>query len=127
VIFINGKTFTAFCFFILFVNFSNCQKCSCLAKDALSHNGEYCKVTGKVAEINIRTNDKGKLVHLNIGGKYPEQELSVVIWENSLKNFPSNLDSAYTGKNISVYGIIKVFKNKPSINVKKESDIEILK
>jgi len=123
----NFKILGLISIFMILINICIGQKCECLAKDAIKHNEEFCKVTGTVVDIFVANNKKGKPTFLNIGDKFPNQDLKVMIWESDLKNFSKSLDSLYQGKTIAVYGLIKIFNDKPSITIRKESDIEILK
>jgi hypothetical protein len=113
-----------FCFFVMV--FCNAQPCECLSKNAVSHYEKYCKVTGYVAEVYCRSNALGNVIFLNLGSKYPAQDLSIIIRGKYFVNFPGPPDLLYKNKRISVYGIIKSIKGKPVIYIKKEADIEIL-
>ena len=111
--------------YFLFINFVNAQPCKCNSKDAAKHSDEFCIVTGIVYDVSCLTNSKGNMICLNIGNKYPYQDLTVIVFEKYLSNFSKPLDILYKSKTVSIYGIIKIYKSKPVISIIRESDIEI--
>ena len=112
------------CCFLL-INLCNAQPCQCLSKNAKYHADEFCKVTGFISDVICISNVKGNMVYLNVGNKFQDKDLSVIIHEKYLKNFSKSLDLLYKSKMVSIYGVIKIIKGKPLIFIKKESDIEI--
>ncbi len=61
---------------------------------------------------------------MNVGADYPDSPLTIVIYKDSLGNFDFKPDDYYKCKNICVSGIVKIYKGKSEIIVKKASTIE---
>jgi hypothetical protein len=112
---------------LMFFNLCNAQPCECKSKYAKQHYNEFCKVTGIIIDVVCITNNKVNMIFLNIGNKYPNQDLTVMINEKNLRNFSKPLDVLYLNKTVSIYGVIKSISGKPVIYIKKETDIEIIK
>jgi DNA/RNA endonuclease YhcR with UshA esterase domain len=51
--------------------------------------------------------------------------LTIVIYSESLKNFDSNPEEFYNGKNICVWGKIKIYKGKPEIIINTKHAIQV--
>lgn len=54
---------------------------------------------------------------LNIGGKFPNQILSIFIAKKDYQNFDGDILKLYLNKRISVNGKLTVFKDKPQVVV----------
>ena len=92
---------TVFIFFIV-----DCfgQPCECTSKEAKNHNNEFCVISGYITEAKCISNDFGKEVFLDVGGNFPDNDLSVVIREKYFRNFSKAPDLLYKGKNVLIYG-----------------------
>lgn len=60
---------------------------------------------------------------LNIGGKFPNQVLSIFIAKKDYKNFDDDLLKLYLNKRISVSGKVTIFKDKAQIVVTDQKQI----
>lgn len=87
-------------------------------QDAASHVGKSVTVRGVVDEVH--TSNRGN-VFLNMGGHYPNQAFTGFIRARDAGAFP-NVQS-YQGKNVDVSGTIKLYKNKPEIELQSASQI----
>ena len=71
----------------------------------------------------MRSTDK--ITQINIGGKFPNNPLTVIVFAKNYKNFSSPIEEMYRDKNICVKGKIEEYKGKPQIIVEKPADIII--
>lgn len=69
---------------------------------------------------------KSGSVFLNLDTKFPDQIFSVTIWAKEMKNFSYSPEIELKGKKVCVRGLIKDYKGTPTMNVNKESQIELL-
>ena len=87
-------------------------------QDAPSHIGKTVTVRGVVDEVH--TSDRGN-VFLNMGGHYPNQAFTGFIRARDAAAF-ANVQS-YQGKTISISGALKLYKDKPEIELQSASQI----
>ena len=52
---------------------------------------------------------------LNVGGTYPNNPLTVVIWADVRKTFEEKPEEFYKEKTVCIFGKITLFKDKPQI------------
>ena len=91
----------------------------------MQHIGERITVVGKVMSTTYATGSKGKPTFLNIGKPYPNQEFTVLIWDNNRSKFPQSPEKYYEGKTIAVAGLIVAYQGTPQIEVTSPSQIEV--
>jgi hypothetical protein len=87
------------------------------SNQALSHIGQSVTVCGYVAQI---VPSQGK-TYINLGNRYPQQELGIIIWDNNMEQVKKVLD--YGGKTLCVYGEVTTYKNLPQIELSELSQI----
>jgi DNA/RNA endonuclease YhcR with UshA esterase domain len=85
------------------------------AEEAKDHVDQNAIVEGTV--FQVFHSSKSNTVFFNIGGKFPNNPFSAVIFSGNLHLFPpvSELKNKYENKIIRVTGKIKLFKGKPEI------------
>lgn len=76
------------------------------------------KVCGKIYSTRFLKDTKGKPTLLNIGGYFPNQKLTVVIFEESLKNFPPSPEVYFSNTNVCITGNVISYNNKPEVVVR---------
>lgn len=81
------------------------------------HIGDSVTVCGKVSGGRFLPAAKGSPTFLNLGAPYPDQLLTVVIWQDVRNQFSNKPDEFYLMKEICVTGKIELFKNKPQITL----------
>ena len=105
--------------------------------------GDYHEGTFRPAKVPNYTQKAGKTIHieveplqyvrkgngphmLNIGGHYPNQFLSLVIWEKSLKErFPKNFHPRHLkNKNFRISGKVSLYKGYPQVVIYDPKQIE---
>jgi len=93
-------------------------------EDVSKHIGDSVTVCGKVADMRYFETSKNKPTFLNIGAKYPNQQLTLVIWENVRTQFTGKVEDLYK-KDICITGRIILYKEKPEIIIEKPEQIVI--
>ena len=113
--------FSFFTFFIMGI--ANAQ--TTIKLDEVSqHIGDSVTVCGTVADMRYFENSKNKPTFLNMGAKYPKQQLTVVIWENVRAQF-SGKPEDLKDKQICITGRIILYKEKPEIIIDRPEQIVI--
>ena len=86
------------------------------AKDSVGKKATICgEVTG--------THTTETVTFLNLGGKYPNNAFTVVVFKDAAAKFSYQL-STLEGKNICVTGMVKDYKGKPEMVVENEREID---
>jgi len=94
--------------------------------EALKHEGEMVTVCAKVAGTYV-TKGESKVIYLNLEKPYPNNPLTIVIFEKNAENFDYNPLEFLKNKNICVSGKITFYKDKPQIIATKQEQIKIQK
>lgn len=90
-------------------------------KQYLDKKVEYCnKVYGTYV-----TKGKKKVALFNLGGDYPNHELTVAIFESDWNKFDYKPDDFLKGKEICVTGKLIMYRDKPEIIVNSPNQIKI--
>lgn len=92
-------------------------------EDVSKHIGDSVKVCSKVSGIRYLENAKDQPTFINLGGSYPNQLLTIVIWADTRARFEKSPEELFTGKEICVTGRVELFREKPQIVVKKKEQI----
>jgi hypothetical protein len=93
-------------------------------EDVSTHIGDSVTVCGKVSGMRYFENSKDKPTFLNIGGKYPNQQLTVVIWETVRTLFTGKIEGL-ADKDICITGRIILYKERPEIVIDKPEQIVV--
>ncbi len=91
--------------------------------DAAGYVGEIARVYGMVEDTwySPETDE----FYLYFGGPYPYNDFSVVLEGRDARRFSRRPERFFTHKYISVTGLVSLWDNKPEIDVKKRSQIDI--
>jgi len=109
---------------ILFVAAISFAQTSIKLDEVTKHTGDSVTVCGKVSDLRYFENSNKQPTFLNIGDKYPNQQLTVVIWGETRKLFTSNVEEM-KGKEICITGRIILYKEKPEIVIDNPGQIVI--
>lgn len=90
-------------------------------QDARQAVGETAFISGKIIDVN----SAGRVNFLNFDTKRPA-DFVVVIFRDNLKNFPQPLQEMYDGKIVRVRGMVRLYRDRPEIEVTHPDQIEIL-
>lgn len=94
--------------------------------EAKYHIGERTTVYGPVASTKWATGSRGQPTFINLGNAYPNtNRFQAIIWVQNRGNFPFAPESYYSGKTISVTGLIVDYEGIPEIEVTSPSQIEV--
>lgn len=96
----------AFCL----IKFSSFAQTEIKIDDAKNHVCDSVKICTKIYGGKFLENTKGAPTFLNAGGYYPNAPLTIVIWADARKEFNNNPEEFYKGKEVCIYGVIKLFK-----------------
>ncbi len=88
--------------------------------EAQGHVGQTVTVEGVVSEVH--TAASGRATFIDMGGRYPNNSFTVVIFSGNASKFP-NLD-ALIGKTVDVTGSIRLHNGRPEIILNDPGQIE---
>jgi hypothetical protein len=89
------------------------------------HIGDSVKVCGQVYDTYFAGRTESTPTFLNIGAKYPNQLLTVVIWNDVRKEFEKAPEELFKDKTVCIMGRLELYKEKPQIAIHKSSQIII--
>jgi len=90
------------------------------SKEAGSHIGDYAKVKGYVADVNVRE----KVAYMNFDNKYPKHTFTAVVFKEKFEVFGDL--NRFRNKNVEVEGKISTYNNKPQIILNSVKQIKIV-
>ncbi len=111
-----------FTFFLFFVINTAISQSVIKLDDVSKHIGDSVTVCGKVADLRYFENSKNQPTFLNIGAKFPNQQITVVIWGESRKLFTTKVEDL-RDKEICITGRIILYKEKPEIIIYRPDQI----
>ena len=88
------------------------------------HIGDSITVCAKVFGGIFLSSAKNQPTFLNVGGAYPNQPLTVVIWNNTRKLFAYKPEEKLKGRLVCFTGKLELFKNKPQIVIQKPEQLQ---
>ena len=92
-------------------------------EEVSKHVGDSVMVYGKVYGGRYLPNTANKPTLLNIGANYPNQLLTVVIYEQDRKNFETSPELAYKDKDLYIIGRVEMYNNKPQIVIRNKDQL----
>lgn len=92
--------------------------------DVSKHIGDSVIVCGKVVDMRYFETSRNQPTFLNIGAKYPDQKITVVIWGEIRKTFTIGIEEL-KGKDICITGRIILYKEKAEIIIYRPDQIVI--
>src|SRR6478609_7953063 len=98
---------------LFFISVSIDAQATIKLEDAATHVGDSVKTCGKVAGIRFMEGSKGQPTLINMGAAYPNQLLTVVIWEDLRKQFDKAPEELFKDKDICIVGKIELYRDKP--------------
>jgi len=110
-------------FLITFAGFSQ-QKISI---DSISvYIGQNVTVCSKVFSTHITKGEK-PLTYLNLGAAYPDQKLTLIIFQKDRTNFSFPPDEYYNLQEVCATGELKTYKSMTEMIISSKDQIEIIK
>ena len=89
---------------------------------ARAHIGEQATVCGVVSGGYYAKSTRGKPTFINLDGKYPHQNFTILIWGRDKHHFNSP-EIRYNGQRVCVSGIIKLHKGIPEMEIRDRGDL----
>lgn len=95
--------------------------------DVKSYVGKHdtVKVCGKIFNGRYLQNVERGPTLLNIGGFFPNQKLTAVIFEEDRKHFPQNPETYFSNTNVCITGLVIDYNGKPEIVLKNRNQIVV--
>lgn len=94
-------------------------------EEVSKHTGDSVTVCGKVADAKYFEQSKSGPTLINIGAAFPNQLLTVVVYKEDRPAFSYAPETKLVNQEVCVTGKIQLYREKPQIVVKKESEIVI--
>ena len=92
------------------------------AKAAQEKVGQSVTLEDKVAEVN-RTDS---IIRLNLGARFPQQDLTLVIFQRHFPLFEESV-KGLSGKKVRVTGKVTEYKKRPQIVLERPDQLTVLK
>jgi exonuclease VII large subunit len=90
-------------------------------KDAAAHAGQNGTVVGVLSNVH---QNASKMVFLDLGGVYPDNAFSAVIFPRDAGKFHDF--APLTGKTLAITGKIKMYQNKPEIVLNTPDQVKVV-
>ncbi len=94
-------------------------------EEVKQHIGDSVKVCGKVFGGRFLETANGKPTLINVGGAYPNELLTVVIFGADRAGFKDKPEEAWLTKTICVTGKLTLYKEKPQVVVTKLEQVMV--
>jgi DNA/RNA endonuclease YhcR with UshA esterase domain len=114
-------TISAFLFFSLASHSQTTVKLTYLS----DYIGDSVHVCGKVESARYMHAVDDSITLINIGGKYPDQLLTVVIWRPYRAQFVGKPEIDWIGKQVCVTGKVEMYREKPQITVRQTAQVQV--
>lgn len=92
--------------------------------EAKNHAGDSVKICSKIYDTKYFKTSKDPITLLDMGDKYPNNPLSIVIPADARKLFKSPPEEYYKGAQVCVTGKIQIYKDKPEIVISSPEQIQ---
>ncbi|MBN9296054.1 MAG: hypothetical protein J0I41_03535 [Filimonas sp.] len=93
--------------------------------EVAKHAGDSVTVCGKVVDARYFEQSKSGPTLINIGAAFPNQLLTVVIYKEDRPAFSYAPETKLVNQEVCVTGKIQLYREKPQIVAKKESQVAI--
>lgn len=112
-------------FLLCFAGFTSLQAQSTISLDSVkTHVGDSVRICGKVFSTRFLESANGTPTLINLGGAFPNEKLTVVIFGENRNAFQVKPEEAWKDKEICVTGRIVEYKGKPQIVVARPEQVE---
>ncbi len=88
-----------------------------------NHIGDSVKLTAKIYGGKYLETANNTPTFLNVGARYPDAPLTLVIWGDVRSQFKNAPETFYTGKEEWITGKIELYKNRPEIVIHNANQI----
>jgi exonuclease VII large subunit len=87
--------------------------------DVKAHAGQTVTVEAAISDIHT---GRSGVMYIDIGGRYPENDFTAVIFAGDAAKFPNA--SALDGKTVVISGPVQVYQGKPEIILKSADQLK---
>jgi hypothetical protein len=94
-------------------------------EEAKNHIGDSLTVCGSVDGGKYLENANRQPTLLDMGGSYPNQALTLLIWGDNRSRFSYKPEEDLRGKEVCVTGKIILYKDKPEIILDSEAQVKV--
>lgn len=109
---------------ILFFASANAQADTITTAQAKDYIGKKVVLKGKLVGFKIYTAKDGKdMIFLDIDAKYPNTLVGVTVFNEALATL--KLNKIDINKQVYVYGIIELYREKPTIGIRAAENLKI--
>lgn len=92
-------------------------------EDINTHIGDSVKICAKIHGGIFLMRTGNKPTFLNVGGDYPANPLTLVIWPDVRQTYTENPETFYKNKVVCIYGKLVLYKEKPQIVIANKNQI----
>lgn len=111
--------------FLLLLSLNSYSQQQIKIDDVSKHIGDSVKIEAKIYGGKYLENSKGSPTFLNVGAKYPDALLTLVIWNDvRLKFSHQPIEQFFNNKNVMITGVIKEYKGKPEIIIYNQNQMD---
>jgi len=108
---------------LCFLSLSSFAQTQIKLDDVQNHVGDSVKLMAKIYSGKYLENAENTPTLLDVGGKYPHEKLTLVIFGDVRKQFKNAPETFYEGRQEWITGKIQLFKNKPQIIINSPDQI----
>ena len=108
---------------LCFLSLSSFAQTQIKLDDVQNHVGDSVKLMAKIYSGKYLENAENTPTLLDVGGKYPHEKLTLVIFGDVRKQFKNAPETFYEGRQEWITGKIQLFKNKPQIIINSADQI----
>ncbi|WP_207496687.1 SH3 domain-containing protein [Aridibaculum aurantiacum] len=95
------------------------------AIDAKKHIGEVVSICGKIYSAKFLPSSKNQPTLLNLGGNYPNQLVTIAIFEGDRNKFPFKPEEYYPNTDVCVTGKLVEYRGMPEIIVQSPDQLKL--
>ena len=88
--------------------------------------GQNVTVCSKILSTHITKGEK-PVTYLNLGAAYPDQKLTLVIFQKDKPNFPSAPEKYYNLQEVCATGVLKTYRSMTEMIISRKDQIQIIK
>ncbi len=108
---------------LCFLSVSSFAQTEIKLDDVQNHVGDSVKLMAKIYSGKYLENVERTPTFLDVGGKYPHEKLTLVIFGDVRKQFKNAPETFYEGRQEWITGKIELYKNKPQIIINSPDQI----
>ena len=110
-------------FILCFLSVSSFAQTQIKLDDVQNHVGDSVKLMAKIYSGKYLESVERTPTFLDVGGKYPHEKLTLVIFGDVRKQFKNAPETFYEGRQEWITGKIELYKNKPQIIINSPDQI----